>query len=268
VSRLQWQKIKRSKTSRFDSSGTYRCIACNGAYQLQVKVMEKRLREFRANNIPKQTIKIRSRRQRLELLKKYSPEMNPNFHGKRRDRAVRSRRLHSPHSPRGTLVRFWSKKDLPKNVRFGECRWCDKYIISDSKTPDSKAPLFHGPCRKMWLRTAEGRRFTALTMRGLPVSLPVGPGRPKTEQSLKTAYSWVIQYYLGHFIEVDSADGSNRKKRLCKRKSYREIAEENHVDFSTVREKTKDFVEKLPDPSLAPKRFRRVIELLTNVSKG
>jgi hypothetical protein len=72
-------------------------------------------------------------------------------------------------------------------------------------------------------------------------------GRPVDEDTLRTRFSWAIQYYLGREEEA----------------SYRKIAEKNGIaDFTIVRDGIDFIVEKIPAPELVPKRFRPTIQSL------
>lgn len=236
--------------SRFDlSSKTYQCQGCSKAERL-AKRWEERLREFRANNKPKQTIKFRSRRQRLQEMKKLSSQINPNFKPPFRTGRKLGRKKSSGRSLAGALVRRWSGKNLPQNVRFAHCRVCKKIVIMRKKVTEIPSPKFHNICYMKWLSTPEGRIFKSLRRRRLKARSPsLGAGQFMTEENLKTTWSFIIQHRLAR-----------------KPKSLRTIGDDNRLDHKTVDARIRFFMHKL-DPDLLPPPFQRAARLIIEVSK-
>lgn len=255
VSRLQWQKVNRNGKSSFAlssdrSSVMYQCRGCRGAYEMQVKGMEKRFRNFQAQKHPNLNTKllgrIRSREMRLKRLREYSREMNPNFfkpvprRARERDKQ-RSARV-SPARIMGGLVKDWGKKNLPNNAHLAFCRGCGYLQKTEGKVPD-----FHRRCYSKWFDTPEAKNFLSLIRRGQEASLPPYPsrqGRPVTNENLKRFYSWAILYCSG-------------------KKSCRQIATENDEDSTFVSRRIAYIINKLPkDPELVTPRWWRQITCL------
>jgi len=236
----------RAPNSRFNvSKREYQCAGCSNSERLIALTEEKELK-FHAKIKPHQNVpRIRSRKQRLELQRAYSRQMNPNFKPPAHKSGAWNSGRVSPDTTRHLLIRAWSGKELPKSVRLGLCRFCGKLARTTKKAPD-----FHKSCYLKWLGTPQGARFQSLKTQGLKVSLPPsGPGRPMTEESLKISYAWSVQHYIAG-------------------KSYRTIAEEHHINFTSVRGRIRFLIDKLPDPSLLGSRFQRAVRLLLDASRA
>lgn len=248
------QRLKeRFPTSRFDlSSRTYQCNSCAGAERLLAAKVEE-LKELLGKKYPHRNVeKIRSRRQRLELLRAHHSELSPNFKATHEAQELGRRRFTQnaaagkkyPEKTKANLLRRWSGDWLPKGIRFGICIVCKKLII----TMNSYDPRFHKTCHQEWERTSEGGHFQSLRVRGQEASLATPkPGRPVDKDALAAAYGWAVQYYFGN-------------------KSYRQIAKENDVDFTTVRDGIGSVVSRLPEPKLVAVRFQPDVQLLLAAS--
>lgn len=243
------QRLKeRFPTSRFDpSSRTYQCNSCRGAGGFLL-VTEKALGSV---VVKKYLERIKSRQDRIRLLREYYHRVNPNFKATRKAQK-RGRRSFArnakagktyPNMTRANLVRRWSGKVLPERLRLGICIACDKITMTMNGSGN-----FHWSCHQKWEGTPEGKRFQSLKVQGLPSSLPQrNAGRPVTEESLKRSFSYVVQHYFG-------------------RKSFREIGNVNGLDHKSVEDRIKSIIERLPVPQLLESRFQRAIQLLLDAA--
>lgn len=246
---------ERFPNSRFSlDTPSYQCNRCGSTERL-IAAQGEMLREIETKETgsKKSQVKTRKREDRLELFQKHRHRLKLR-RGFTREEQERGRQRHAdnaamgrryPKKTKANLIRRWSGLNLPKEVRFGQCIVCDKLVMTFSDVAK-----FHRRCHQEWEGTEKGRHFQSLKVRGEKVSLPAGksgPGRRVTEESLKRSYSWAVEYYLGE-------------------KSLRDIAKENGVHFTSVRERIDFIIEKLPDPELSGSRFRRAIQLLLNAA--
>jgi hypothetical protein len=251
------EKIKEHipRSSLDVTSSTYQCNSCAGAGRL-LAAKEKELQKLLRKKKPHENIEaIRTRRQRLELLRANHPEISPNFKATREGQ-TRGRRHFAaagetgkkwPLMTRANLIRRWSADELPKRIRFGLCLACSKLVIN--YCPAEQKPHFHRECHKRWEMTQEGKDYQSQKIRGVQTSL-IAPKfeRPVTEESLKRSYSYAVQHYLGG-------------------KPFSEIAARDDLHLSAVEERVKSILEKLPMPQLLGARFRRSVELLLEASR-
>jgi DNA-binding XRE family transcriptional regulator len=240
--------------SLFDvSAKTYQCNSCAGAGRL-LAAKERELREVLAKKFPHTNVpKIRSREQRIKLLRDHPVEISPNFKPTReaqeRGRQNFARNAAAgktwPKMTKANLIRRWSGKALPKRIRFGLCIVCEKIAM----TYGPEEPHFHWVCHQNWQTTPEGKSFQSLKVQGLEASLPPRKAqRPVTEESLKRSYSYAVKHYLAG-------------------KSYREVAKDDGVHFTSVKEQIEFLIKKLPAPNLVAARFRPSIELLVDANR-
>jgi len=242
VNRLQYQK-DRNPNSRFDqASRTYQCDGC-WFFDLNWTKRKKKLIEHVAGKHPKEKVgRIRNLEQLRKLMSEHTRCVNPNLI-EAGTKILKSRPRKSgyvaPGVTRAHLIRNWSGKDLPKNVRLGICIFCGKIAIRTGK-----APKFNDRCYHEWLGTPEGRNFQSLKARGLKASLPPSKaGHPVTEDSLKTSWAYAIQYCFGEET------------------SYRTIAEKYGVHFTSMSYGIKFLIDRL-DPQLLRSPFDRAAELV------
>jgi hypothetical protein len=238
--------------SRFDvSTKTYQCNSCAGAARLLAK-RERELQALLAKKFPPTNVpKIRSRGQRIKLLRDHHSELSPNFKPNRKAQKLGHRNFAAagsagktwPKMTKANLVRRWWRDELPKRIRFGICIVCDKIAMTYSP----EEPHFHWSCHQKWQATSEGKSFQSLRVRGQEARLLPKPGRPVTEDSLKESYSWAIRYY---FRDI----------------SFDEIAKQNNLSPQAVESRVKSIIARLPAPDLVSARFRRPIELLVAAS--
>jgi hypothetical protein len=239
--------------SLFDvSAKTYQCNSCAGAGRL-LAAKERELREVLAKKFPHTNVpKIRSREQRIKLLRDHHVEMSPNFQPTREAQKLGHRNFAQmgaegktwPKMTKANLIRRWWRDELPKRIRFGICIVCDKIAL----TYGPEEPHFHWSCHQKWQATSDGRSFQSLRVRGQEARLPPPkPGRPVSEDSLKESYSWAIRYYFRGI-------------------SFDEIAKQNNLSPKSVEERVKSTIARLPAPDLVSVRFRRPIELLVAAS--
>jgi transcriptional regulator with XRE-family HTH domain len=231
--------------SRFDvSSKTYQCNSCAGAARL----LANRERELLALDVPR----IRSREQRIKLLRAHQAELSPQFKPNREAQKLGHRNFAQmgaegktwPKMTKANLIRRWWRPELPKRIRFGICIVCKKIAM----TYNSEEPHFHWFCHQKWQATSDGKSFQSLRVRGQEARLPPPkPGRPVTEESLKESYSWAIRHYFRGI-------------------SFDEIAKQNNLTPQSVEERVKSIIERLPAPELVSARLRRPIELLLDAS--
>jgi hypothetical protein len=239
--------------SRFDvSSKTYQCNSCAGAARLLAN-RERELLALLAKKFPHIDVpKIRSRKQRIKLLRDHHVEMSPNFKATR-EAQERGRKNFAENGTLGrtwssmtkaNLVRRWWRPELPKRIRFGICIVCKKIAM----TFGPEEPHFHWSCHQKWQATSDGKSFQSLRVRGQEARLPSPKrGRPVTEDSLKESYSWAIRHYFRGL-------------------SFDEIAKQNNLSPKAVELKVKSIIERLPAPDLVSARFRKPIELLLDAS--
>lgn len=248
VSSRQWWK-RRLVNSAFDvSSRTYQCNGCAGAERLH-SAEEKVLKVLEVRKHPGKNIeKIRTRQQRLELRRVHHREFSPNFKASREAQELGRRRFIQnaaagkkyPKKTIANLKRHWGGDNLPKRICLGICIVCGKFI----PTMNSRDPHFHKACHQEWERTPEGRHYQSLKIRGKEASLVARkrkPGRP-VDTDVFVPYLWTVQYCAGG-------------------KSFRQIAKENKVDHTTVRDRVSWLLSRTPDPSLVAARFRPTMRL-------
>jgi len=229
----------------------YQSPGCASAGRLVLGI-EKRLRKFLRPGT-----KIRSRKQRSNLLHKYEAQMNPKF-GPDIEKIRNRRRRPAPGMTKAKTIYWWSRpaNDLPRFVRFGFCIFCERIAIrlSGAKEP----PRWHRQCWITWKRTPEGKQFQSRKKRGLEASMPQPhalqlrvkmpiDGMSGTEDSLKISFSWAIQHYF-------------------KEKSYPKMGRENGVDWTSARDRVAFLISKLPAPELLVPRFGRIVRLLLDAA--
>jgi hypothetical protein len=221
---------------------TYQCNDCAGTERLHA-AEEKTLRILYAKKYPNENApKIQSGQRRQKMRRILHSEFSPNFKPTREGQELGRQRFIQnaaagkkyPKKTRANTKRHWSGDELPKGINFGICIVCKKLI----ETMNSSNPRFHRACHQEWERTPEGRAFQSRRVRGQKVDLAIPKRRGPTvdNDALATAYRWTVQY---------SHEG----------KSYRRIAEESGMPFSTVRDQIHRLVSIL-DPDLLASRFQ------------
>lgn len=235
---------KQFPNSRFDvASRTYQCNRCAGAGRL-LAWQEEALQGFLGK---KYLERIRSRQDRIRLLRDNYRRISPNFKPTR-EAQEKGRRRYAENAARGkrypkktiaNLRRHWGGDNLPKRMRLGICIVCNQFIPS----MNSRDPHFHGPCHREWERTPEGRRYQSLKIRGKEASLAAPRrGCPVDKDALIAVYYWTVQSFAAG-------------------KSFRQIAKESNVDHTTVGDRVFWLLSRTPDPNLVEARFRPTMRL-------
>jgi len=227
-----------------EARGSYRCKRCASSARA-IAMTEKKLKEITAE-------RIKSQKQRSELLRAYHNQLYPSF-VENRSRGLKAAHAKVKSAGRsnragqimGLNASLWSGKVLPRTVRLNRCIVCDKITF----TSKPRLTKFHRPCFRTWSQTPVARRYYLGWKQGLEMNLPSRIGRPTTEENLKIYFAWAVQHHFGE-------------------KSLREIAKENGCSFRLVKQQIDLIINNLPAPDLLSRPFKSRISLLLATAKG
>jgi len=214
-------------------AGTYRCGPCTfGARSIA-------LTETRIRGVTRE--RIRSRRQRREVMADTIHELNPGFLPSQQEASRRAAAqlastgvlAHvSLARTRGLLVRAWSTSPLPKSLSV--CRGCGllTFPARSNRMGDWHQACWYEALRLYWPRPPAPSRSR---------------GAPKRPAALRRHFSWTVRYYLGG-------------------EPMRQIARAESNTLKTVQEGIARIVALLPEPERVPKRFRLRVRLLCDAA--
>jgi hypothetical protein len=184
-----------------EETGKFRCARCARG-SMAIAKQEMMLKTVTSE-------RIRSKKQRRELMSEFSAIINPRFHnsiGEARRRMIAKKKTEGlTHRQRtadshSQFVRAWSADALPVTVTVALCASCKKLLIFDS----DRTHAWHPSCFQSWLNTLEGRRFLKDRTRRPSQreaiefkSKIVRQGRLVADDVVKRHFSWAVQHLIG-----------------------------------------------------------------------